>query len=48
MTDGPQIQYPAGPEGGLAGAFIVGGSWEDEPAALEEKPAPEFPDPFAT
>jgi hypothetical protein len=38
-------EFPAAASTAVAGAMVVGGSWEDEPATTPDAPA--FPDPFA-
>lgn len=47
MTAPEPIEYPAAAGGAVAGAMVISGSWEDEPAATQEEPAPTAPDPFA-
>jgi hypothetical protein len=45
MSDTPEVQeFPGAAATRVAGAMVIGGSWEGEPAATEEKPA--LPDPF--
>lgn len=45
MTAPDITEYPAAASSAVAGALVVGGSWEDEPAT-QETPASSAPDPF--
>ena len=39
-------EFPGAATAVVAGAMVISGSWEDEPAATKEQPAPTAPDPF--
>ena len=46
MTAPEVTEFPGAAAGVVAGAMVISGSWEDEPAAGQETPASSAPDPF--
>lgn len=46
MTAPDVTNYPAAAKTAVAGALVISGSWEDEPAATAETPTQTAPDPF--